>query len=75
MNWDLFCPNLCNHLDQNGYSVEWTPCGAGYTGFLCGQCANGFQKIGGKCIPCSTFDWGMLLQVRNEFFSEVNDSP
>jgi Ca2+-binding EF-hand superfamily protein len=35
-------------------------CGDGYTGFLCGECDDGFEKIDGKCIVCAAFDMHML---------------
>jgi hypothetical protein len=39
-------------------------CGGEYTGFLCGQCVDGFMKLDGSCVPCSEFGWGMLVLVR-----------
>jgi hypothetical protein len=38
-------------------------CGEGYTGFLCGQCTDGFKKLAGECLQCLYFNWVALLQA------------
>ena len=44
-------------------SEPWHPahCGPGHKmgSFLCGQCADGWVKIGGDCVECPSFSWGM----------------
>jgi hypothetical protein len=32
----------------------FTTCGTGYTGFICGECDNGFYKYSGACKHCPT---------------------
>ena len=35
-------------------------CGDGYGGFMCSECAEGWNKVGGLCIPCAGFNPPML---------------
>jgi hypothetical protein len=35
-------------------------CGDGYAGFMCSECAEGWNKVDGLCIPCAGFNPPML---------------
>eukprot|EP01043_Picozoa_sp_COSAG02_P034565 COSAG02_NODE_2426_length_8891_cov_4.565059_2_plen_1149_part_00 len=48
-------------------------CGPGNEGFLCASCKEGFTKIGGVCIECSSFDFralavSFLVSLGSAFF-------
>jgi hypothetical protein len=36
-------------------------CGAGYKGFMCSECEDEWNKIGGLCVPCNGFNMPMLI--------------
>ena len=38
-------------------------CGDGFGGFLCGACADGFEKVDGECVECDGYDAGRLLSA------------